>query len=33
MKIKDLRKFANERFRDYCGYAQQYLFWHGRNVA
>jgi N-glycosylase/DNA lyase len=33
IKIKDLRNFANERFGDYCGYAQQYLFWHGRNVA
>ena len=33
MKIKDLRAFANERFGNYCGYAQQYLFWHGRNVA
>ena len=33
MKIKDLRGFANDRFDDYCGYAQQYLFWHGRNVA
>ncbi len=26
MKIEDLRKFANERFGDYCGYAQQYIF-------
>jgi len=33
MKIKDLHNFAGERFGEYCGYAQQYLFWHGRNVA
>jgi N-glycosylase/DNA lyase len=32
-KIKDLHAFAVERFGNYCGYAQQYLFWHGRNLG
>jgi N-glycosylase/DNA lyase len=32
-KIKDLHKFAAERFGNYCGYAQQYLFWHGKNMG
>ncbi|MDE1869267.1 MAG: hypothetical protein KGH60_04885 [Candidatus Micrarchaeota archaeon] len=28
-KIKDIHRFANERFQNLGGYAQQYIFWHG----
>lgn len=31
-KIKDLHKFAEERFERYAGYAQQYIFWNGRSL-
>ncbi len=30
-RMKDLQKFARERFGKYSGYAQQYLFWQGRS--
>ena len=33
-KIKDLHKFAEERWhKQYLGYAQQYLFWGGRQMG
>jgi N-glycosylase/DNA lyase len=31
-KIKDLHKFAQERWGAYQGQAQQYIFWNGRNL-
>ncbi len=30
--IKYLKEFAQERWGDYAGYAQQYIFWHGREI-
>lgn len=32
-KIPKLMDFAQEQWGEYRGYAQQYLFWHGLNVA
>lgn len=31
-KIKDLHRFAEERWNGYAGQAQQYIFWNGRNI-
>jgi N-glycosylase/DNA lyase len=31
-KIKDLHRFAEERWNGYRGQAQQYIFWGGRNL-
>ena len=31
-KIKELHKFAQEKFSNYSGYGQQYIFWGGRNL-
>lgn len=31
-KIDELHKFAEERWGEYMGYAQQYIFHHGRNL-
>lgn len=31
-KIKRLHEFAEQRFGKYSGYAQQYIFWGGRNL-
>lgn len=33
MSVKEIHKFANERWPAYAGYAQQYAFWHGRHTA
>ena len=29
--IKKIAEFASERWNDYAGYAQQYIFWNGRS--
>lgn len=31
-KIKDLHRFAEERWNGYRGHAQQYIFWQGRSL-
>ena len=33
MKDKDISSFAKERFGEYGGYAQQYLFYHMREIS
>lgn len=33
MKIKELHKFATEKFSPYCGYAQEYIFWFGKHFV
>ncbi len=31
--IGELHEFADSRWNEYSGYAQQYLFWHGRSIG
>lgn len=32
LSIKEIHKFAEDRWGDFAGFAQQYVFWYGRNV-
>lgn len=31
-RIRDIRKFAEDRWGRYAGFAQQYIFWYGRDT-
>jgi len=31
--MKDIQKYAKEQFGEYCGFAQQYLFYYARELG